>query len=760
MVNTVQHKRGTTAQVNSYTGAVGEFIYNTTTKRIHAQDGATAGGIPHALVSDVDLKANASVAISAGSGLTGGGTLAANRTLALSSASIASLALADSAVQSVNGKTGSSITLTKADVGLSNVDNTSDASKPVSTATQTALNAKANSSVTVSAGTGLTGGGNLTANRSVALNSASIASLGKADTALQAPGGTTGQILAKSSNTTNDVAWVTSEAATAVSYASQTLTDAQKSQARANIDADKVYNSVSDVQSSVINSSVTAIRANGYSSAGDGGAALYKRVSGEPAHPGKVQSADGAWWELSEHEIYVEMFGAIGGEILNKSTLPNSSQSFRDAVLYASIKGGVTIYASKNCYRFTSNLVIGNGTSTTISTYNNIKIIGGSGQVTTGEFAPLTGGTYIFYDGATLVNTGVFRIDGPAYGIEVSGFLIDANEKSPFGIDAIHIYRSSIKNVAAIGWTWRGFNFRTWDAPLYPGITQGFMSNEFVGLSSRQPAPGAQAGIYMSGNEEFNIGFSRNKFSLCDFAIPNLPTGVGMYWGMIDNNSFDRCFCFYTSGEHYGDGVGIFMEQGGPTGFETTFPSENIVINSPIYGGVAGQSGTGGNIFIGYPTADGAPIPNDPNIYVLTFDGVLRGGFSGSVQNLLGKVDPDSGLGTTIADQFLNVIGSSTPSSSFYPRAYFLGEDTIVSEFSCFIGVAPGSGNQRKFTLSVNNIDTSASVTFGSTESLQKSYSGPPITIPAGSLVSIKSSVIGGSVAQSDFYSYIGFRVH
>ncbi len=34
--------------------------------------------------------------------------------------------------------------VTKADVGLGNVDNTSDVSKPISTATQNALNAKAN----------------------------------------------------------------------------------------------------------------------------------------------------------------------------------------------------------------------------------------------------------------------------------------------------------------------------------------------------------------------------------------------------------------------------------------------------------------------------------------------------------------------------------------------------------------------------------------------------------------------------------------
>jgi len=51
-------------------------------------------------------------------------------------------AAAAAPVQSVAGKTGA-VTLAKADVGLSNVDNTSDANKPVSTAQQTALNLKA-----------------------------------------------------------------------------------------------------------------------------------------------------------------------------------------------------------------------------------------------------------------------------------------------------------------------------------------------------------------------------------------------------------------------------------------------------------------------------------------------------------------------------------------------------------------------------------------------------------------------------------------
>jgi hypothetical protein len=56
-------------------------------------------------------------------------------------------AAAAAPVQSVAGRTGT-VTLAKADVGLSNVDNTSDLAKPISTATQTALDGKAATSHT------------------------------------------------------------------------------------------------------------------------------------------------------------------------------------------------------------------------------------------------------------------------------------------------------------------------------------------------------------------------------------------------------------------------------------------------------------------------------------------------------------------------------------------------------------------------------------------------------------------------------------
>lgn len=60
------------------------------------------------------------------------------------------------------------VTLTKADVGLGNVDNTSDANKPISTATQTALNGK---QATITGGASTITTSNLTANRVLVSNS-------------------------------------------------------------------------------------------------------------------------------------------------------------------------------------------------------------------------------------------------------------------------------------------------------------------------------------------------------------------------------------------------------------------------------------------------------------------------------------------------------------------------------------------------------------------------------------------------------------
>lgn len=52
------------------------------------------------------------------------------------------------------------------------------------------------------------------------------------------------------------------------------------------------------------------LRLAGYAAACDGGAALYRRVVGEPTHAGKFQIAEGSWYEIAERVLRPEMFGA------------------------------------------------------------------------------------------------------------------------------------------------------------------------------------------------------------------------------------------------------------------------------------------------------------------------------------------------------------------------------------------------------------------------------------------------------------------
>lgn len=69
------------------------------------------------------------------------------------------------------------------------------------------------------------------------------------------------------------------------------------------------FETVSAVESENISSSLDSIQTDGYTTPGDGGAALYKRVETEPGHDLKIQSADGAWWEHADTEIRLQQVG-------------------------------------------------------------------------------------------------------------------------------------------------------------------------------------------------------------------------------------------------------------------------------------------------------------------------------------------------------------------------------------------------------------------------------------------------------------------
>ncbi len=93
---------------------------------------------------------------------------------------------------------------------------------------------------------------------------------------------------------------------------------------------------------------VTAVQLTGYTADGDGGDGLYKRVGSEPSHAFKIQSADGAWWEIVPGIDGINLLqnGAAGDGTTDDGT------KLSEAIDFAVASGGGQIIIPAGLWRF------------------------------------------------------------------------------------------------------------------------------------------------------------------------------------------------------------------------------------------------------------------------------------------------------------------------------------------------------------------------------------------------------------------------
>ena len=90
------------------------------------------------------------------------------------------------------------------------------------------------------------------------------------------------------------------------------------------------FESRAAVEAADIDTEITFVRTAGYTTPGDGGGALYARVASEPAHNLKIQSNDGAFWELvAENGVVTEkQAGGIGDGVADDTAAIQSAIDF------------------------------------------------------------------------------------------------------------------------------------------------------------------------------------------------------------------------------------------------------------------------------------------------------------------------------------------------------------------------------------------------------------------------------------------------
>lgn len=115
-----------------------------------------------------------------------------------------------------------------------------------------------------------------------------------------------------------------------------------------------VLDTVASIHSTSFAATVESIIANGFATAGDGGASLYARSGSAGPGPGLVQSADGAWWVLASVPVNVLQFGA------DPTAATSSIQAFNNAIAWANehgtIRAGTDIVVPDGTYKIDADL--------------------------------------------------------------------------------------------------------------------------------------------------------------------------------------------------------------------------------------------------------------------------------------------------------------------------------------------------------------------------------------------------------------------
>ncbi|HKQ09531.1 MAG TPA: hypothetical protein VJ464_30700 [Blastocatellia bacterium] len=310
------------------------------------------------------------------------------------------------------------------------------------------------------------------------------------------------------------------------------------------------------------------------------------------------------------------------GQVFNAS----SYASIQAAIDACAAAGGGIVYVRPGNYSISSTLNIGNGTSTAISSYHGVSLVGAGGPrltaTTTGQAVKIT------WTGSSNTATPMLKINGPIGGVSVENILFDCASSAGIGIQSIHAQGVAIKNCQIVNNTGVGLDIDAYatitfgsDTVFTNGSINGVVENLLINTTNNN-ATGVRLGA--TGNvAQWN--FNGGAWRL------DATTGSNvLVLSYADHNNFYNVTGKAETGVRFKaiSGHATFPVNNFFWGssMQATSGANSYVIDNSV---VTWNPSTGYGIpLIGLPTADGSSPPTDTRLWGFTDKQIFLGNWT------------------------------------------------------------------------------------------------------------------------------------
>lgn len=289
-------------------------------------------------------------------------------------------------------------------------------------------------------------------------------------------------------------------------------------------------------------------------------------------------AASAGAWVRDSADLFATYFGVVGDGVTDDLAAMNA------AIAFVNFNGGGVLRCDNlTGIALSDRLTIGDGTTTSASTVNNVTLRGRSGSSTFGATEP----TYIKYIGVNTAGA-VVQFQGPGQGGGLTGgWVIDGNSLAARGLQLVDwVGGDFLPNVRVVRCS--GIYTLLYGAATSHGL--GGCRNNRFGIYSTDTVPNGGTGLDLDASTATGVVSTlQNTFDVVDIPI-NGTGAIGINLGLAGFNSFN--LADISAQTTLTTSVGVKLNGTGPSG-NTTFPSMNRFGQLAASGGVTANTGAG-----------------------------------------------------------------------------------------------------------------------------------------------------------------------